>query len=237
LKYVDHITVPSAWEASFYSRKLGLPQSKFSVCHLGAYDRRSATSSERAPEVEPPETRYLFSGGRTDRDYATLLSAVAGTGIKTHVNTRPYIVRGLNIPNEVSLNDLMSGEEYVDAVTHASIVVVPLKAVDHAAGLSLILDAMMFGRPVICSDVPAAREYVIDSTTGILVPPGDVDALRKTIRSLASDPALCDHLGRAARTLYEERFTFAAFAQRSCEIIARATGVSSRLQPHQEPGP
>jgi glycosyltransferase involved in cell wall biosynthesis len=214
LRQIDHLTVPSESEAIHYSRTFGLPSRQVSVCHLGAYDLRA----HLPPAVTRPDaqerSRYLFSGGRTDRDYATLFDAVAGSGVRTIVNTRPYIVRGLRAPDEVKVNDLMSGAEYAVLVAYANAVIVPLRMVNHAAGLSMVLDAMALGRPVICSAIPAVRDYVVDGVTGILVPPGNVEAMRAAIAALYLDFDLSEEMGRAARARYEERFTFPAFALR-----------------------
>lgn len=221
LKHVDHLTVPSTWEASEYSRAFGLSNTQVSVCHLGAYDLLEALPLAASSLGAPQEDGYLFSGGRTDRDYRTLLGAIAGSGIRTVIATRSYIVQGLQIPREAQINDLLSGAAYAAAVAQAQAVIVPLKQVNHAAGLSLILDAMALGRPVICSDIPAVRDYIADGITGILVPPDNIEALRHAIAALRSDPARREEMGRAARAQYEEEFTFPMFARRVYDILTQ----------------
>lgn len=228
LRYVDHMTVPSEWEASYYTRMFGLPAERVSVCHLGAYDRWGGLPAVAASPDAEQGGPYLFSGGLTDRDYRTLLAAVAGSGIRTMIATRPYIGRRLPMPAEVKISDLLSGAEYAATVAGAQAVVIPLKPVNHAAGLSLALDAMALGRPVICSAIPAMRDYIEDGVTGLLAPPGDADALRAAIRCLLEHPAEAEAMGRAARRRFEERYTFEAFARRAYAILSDTVAAVSR---------
>jgi glycosyltransferase involved in cell wall biosynthesis len=65
--------------------------------------------------------------------------------------------------------------------------------------------AMLAGKPVISFDIGGARE-VVDSRTGVLLPPRDVEGLRQAIEKLAASPALRDALGAAGRELCRTRF-------------------------------
>ncbi len=65
--------------------------------------------------------------------------------------------------------------------------------------------AMLAGKPVISFDVDGARE-VVDSDTGILLPPKDTAGLTLAIQTLADAPPLRDRLGRTGRQRCRERF-------------------------------
>lgn len=69
------------------------------------------------------------------------------------------------------------------------------------------VEAMSFALPVITSAVGPAAEIVGDGATGLLVSPGDVDALRDAMARLIGDPAVARRLGDAGRTEFERRFT------------------------------
>ena len=60
-------------------------------------------------------------------------------------------------------------------------------------------EAMSHGVPVIAARIGALPGTVLDDTTGLLVPPGDVAALATAMRRLWDDPALCRRLGAAGR--------------------------------------
>ena len=58
------------------------------------------------------------------------------------------------------------------------------------------LEAMAAGRPVVCSRVGGLAYSVVDDRTGVLVPPGDPDALAAAIVRVVADCELRDRLGR-----------------------------------------
>ena len=62
-----------------------------------------------------------------------------------------------------------------------------------------LLEAMAAGRPVVATRVGGIGEVVTQGVDGMLVPPGDVLALRRAIGALLADDALAARVGRAAR--------------------------------------
>jgi glycosyltransferase involved in cell wall biosynthesis len=77
-----------------------------------------------------------------------------------------------------------------------------------------LLEAMAHGLPCIATDIPGNADLIRDRETGLLVRTGDADALARAMLELAADPALRERLGRAARTLVEERFDMGVIAAR-----------------------
>jgi 2-deoxystreptamine N-acetyl-D-glucosaminyltransferase/2-deoxystreptamine glucosyltransferase len=64
---------------------------------------------------------------------------------------------------------------------------------------SVLVEAMASGLPVVASAVGGIPEVVRDGRTGLLVPPGDVDALAAALDRLAADPGLRGRLAEGAR--------------------------------------
>jgi glycosyltransferase involved in cell wall biosynthesis len=62
-----------------------------------------------------------------------------------------------------------------------------------------VREAMAWGRPVVATAVGGLTDAVEDGVTGLLVPPGDVVALRAAIERLLGDPDLRARLGAAGR--------------------------------------
>lgn len=72
----------------------------------------------------------------------------------------------------------------------------------------VLTEAMACGKPVVAFAHSSNPEVVVSGETGILVPPGDVDAFAAAVAKLAADPALRGAMGAAGRKRVEERFTF-----------------------------
>lgn len=81
-------------------------------------------------------------------------------------------------------------------------------------GFGLVyIEAALHGVPSIGTTVGAVPETICDGETGLLVPPGDVDALAIAITRLRDNPDLCRQLGAAARARALARFTDAAMIE------------------------
>ena len=79
----------------------------------------------------------------------------------------------------------------------AQIFVLPSR---HEGMSNALLEAMMYGLPVIVTDAcQGLLEIIVHGDNGLVVPVDDPDALAAAITQLADDPALCQRLGAAAR--------------------------------------
>lgn len=63
---------------------------------------------------------------------------------------------------------------------------------------SVLLDAVMLGRPVVATHAGGIPEVIEDGTSGLLVPPGDPDALGAAIAAVLTDAAMRERLAAAA---------------------------------------
>jgi glycosyltransferase involved in cell wall biosynthesis len=64
---------------------------------------------------------------------------------------------------------------------------------------NVVLEAMAAATPVVATAVGGTRDAVVSGETGLLVPPGDTQALAIAIESLLGDPARRASLGAAAQ--------------------------------------
>ena len=69
-------------------------------------------------------------------------------------------------------------------------------------------EAMAHGRPVVASAVGGLLDLVVDGETGLLVPPGDADALRAGLARVLDDAQLRRSMGAAARKRAEEKLSW-----------------------------
>jgi rhamnosyl/mannosyltransferase len=94
-----------------------------------------------------------------------------------------------------------------------------LPSVERSEAFGLVLlEAMRFAKPVVASDIPGSGVgwVVKDDETGMLVPPGDAEALATALRQVGEAAALRERLGQAGR----ERFQRVFHIQRVADEIA-----------------
>jgi len=84
-------------------------------------------------------------------------------------------------------------------------------------GLTLI-EAMSAGAALVASRVGAAELVVEDGVTGMLTPPGDVEALVAALEPLMRDPASAAEMGLLGRARVLAKFSLEAEANRIAEV-------------------
>jgi mannosyltransferase len=87
-------------------------------------------------------------------------------------------------------------------------------------GLTLI-EAMSSGAALVASRAGAAEFVVEDGVTGVLTPPGDVDALVAALEPLMRDPASAAAMGERGRARVLEKFSLDAEARRIADVYRR----------------
>ena len=80
------------------------------------------------------------------------------------------------------------------------------------------LEYMMAGKAHICSNNGAQPEYVQDGVNGILVPPGDEQALTDAINRLLTDTATRSRMGTQAKKDFEDNLDYPAFYKKMTDL-------------------
>ena len=80
------------------------------------------------------------------------------------------------------------------------------------------LEYMMAGKAHICSDNGAQPEYVHNGVNGLLVPPGDVQALTDAINRLITDTASRSRMGTQAQKDFEDSLDYPVFYKKMTEL-------------------
>jgi starch synthase len=161
--------------------------------------------------TEPPEALYA---GRLSREKGVLELVEAARGLN------------LVVVGDGPLRDRVPGargfvahDELERLYERAAVVVCP----SHREGFGVVAaEAMAHGRPVVASAVGGLLDLVVDGETGILVPPGDVDALREALERLLGDAELRRRLGEAGRERIRARFSWDAVTQATIDLYERA---------------
>jgi glycosyltransferase involved in cell wall biosynthesis len=131
-------------------------------------------------------------------------------------------IRGAGLADRVRLDPPLTHDELPAAYAAANIVVVPSvrDAKGDRDGLpNVVLEALASGRAVVASGIAAIGSVVRDGETGLVVPPGDADALARALDSVAADAALRARLGAAGRALVERDFDLRACTARLARFL------------------
>jgi glycosyltransferase involved in cell wall biosynthesis len=88
-----------------------------------------------------------------------------------------------------------------------------------------VVEYMAAGTPVVSTRVGGVPEILTDGRNGLLIEPGDLDALVAGLRSLLADPELRRQLGEKARLTVEEGFSEAGMVDRVEALFKKTIGV------------
>jgi rhamnosyl/mannosyltransferase len=162
-----------------------------------------------------PRPMVLFVGRLVRyKGVEVLLRALAGSNVRASiVGDGP--LRGelealsgqLGLADRVHFFGSVAPEE-LTALYHASDVFV-LPSITRAEAFGMVqLEAMACGKPVVSTRLPSGVPWVNkDGVTGIVVEPGNADALARAIGTLLSDAQLRQRLGEAGRQRVASEFT------------------------------
>lgn len=152
---------------------------------VGALGRRKGTfdliEAMKQVHARHPTARLRLAGPpEFPHELPTLRSAIVEAGLEKVVE----------IVGECGPADLM--REFGQAQAYV------LPSYEEGLPMSL-LEAMAAGLPAVTTPVGAISEVVKDGVNGLVVEPGEVDALAERLSALLGDPLLREHLGSAAR--------------------------------------
>jgi glycosyltransferase involved in cell wall biosynthesis len=180
--------------------------------------------------LDDPQPRLLFLGdvarhkGVFDlaRAFARVASrfprsrlVLGGTGAIEEVGR---LAGRLGLPDRIECPGWLPTQRKRAELAGATMFVLP----SYLEGMPMaLLEAMSWGLPVIATAVGGIPEIITHEVNGILVPPGDIEALAAAIARLLGDSRLRQRLGAAARATIATRFPLATSIERLLEIYRR----------------
>ncbi len=191
-----------------------LPPDRFVFLAVGGIEPRKGTrhAFEALAEVKRrrgPIATLAIVGGHSFQDYTAYrdeaLAALPGLG--------------LVLGEDVVQLGTVADDELVGLYHAADALCFP--SVKEGWGL-VVLEAMAAGLPVLASDLPVFREYLVDGESALLPRAGDAGAIAAAMDRLIDDPQLRAHL-QAGGAQVLPRYTWAASAAAHQAIYAEAT--------------
>jgi glycosyltransferase involved in cell wall biosynthesis len=148
------------------------------------YDTRTLVAGfALAREMNPRLSLVLKGNGPDEGEIRRLVASMNLTGAVTFRERSPYT----DVPGDLRRADIFISTATSDGT--------PVS----------VLEAMSTGLPCIATRVGGVPEWIVDRENGLLIPPGDPEALSRAILSLAADPLLRGRLGARARETVRER--------------------------------
>jgi rhamnosyl/mannosyltransferase len=195
------------------------------------------------PAVDGPRRPTLLFVGRlvAYKGVDVLLRAMVGVPASLVLvgdgplrRTLEALAHELGVEDRVRFAGRVADVERLEWYGRADAVVLPSVSRQEAFGMVQV-EAMLSGRPVVSTSLPTGVPWVNrHGETGLVVPPGDVDALRGALVAISSDREARRRLGRAARAHALEHFTAArmcASFDALCRAVAGETAVAPQSQP------
>jgi rhamnosyl/mannosyltransferase len=132
------------------------------------------------------------------------------------------LTRQLGLPERITFLGGVSERERRLLLHACDVFVLPSIDRSEAFGIAQ-LEAMACGKPVVVSDLPTGIRLVNqDGVTGMLVPPGNPDALARALNQLLENDQLRAGLGKAARLRVEQEFTAERMIGRTLTVYDEA---------------
>ena len=175
-----------------------------------------------AEQPAPAAGDTVMSAGEDRfRDHTTLVAAVEqvrrtvpGATLELASSLPLHAPEGLVTVHTERLNGRIR-----ELYGRAAVVAIALHPTVTGSGLTVVLEAMASGRPLVVTDNPGVSDYVQHGETGLLVPPADADAMAAAIRALLLDEDMRVEMGRRAAAVARERFTTKVMARHLAELL------------------
>ena len=137
----------------------------------------------------PTDEGYVFCGGKTRRDFATLFEAVKGTDLPVKVVTTENsdirqhgsFLDMTAVPGNVEVVILDgSAEQFISYLAAARVVAMPISPEICGAGIGVYIMAMALRKCVVISEIPGTSD-TLPLGAAIIVPPENPVALREAL--------------------------------------------------------
>ncbi len=153
----------------------------------------------------------LLAAKRPSLRFCVVGGAILGSEGPYEADLRAYVQKNRVLRDRVYFaghqDDAYAWMDALDIVVHASF--------GEPFGLVLV-EAMALAKPLVATNVAGPTEIVVEGESGLLVPPGDANALAAALGRVLDEPGLAGHLSVEARAraqlFTEEKMTAHAAA-------------------------
>lgn len=206
-KYIDKFICFSQKECDYYSNLFNLPQSKFAFAPLGI---------ETYENIISEQGEYIFSSGRSNRDFDFLIDALKDTDYTVKIACDSYSTSKQH--ENIHIYHNCFGSDMMSMLAKCFCVVIPLKDEHISAGQLVILQAMQMGKPVIVTQSDGITDYLLHGKNGFIIHKTKEDLLQ-TIDRLRNDKDLYNSVSEFSKQYFLDHHTDTALGKKFGEII------------------
>ena len=212
LSGINKFVVHSTAEIGACSEWLGLPKERFDFVPL----QRPVAKLAISEDLDSP---FILSMGSAGRDYALLFQALEDLPYRTIVVAGKHALEGLKVPANVEIRRGLSLDECHALLQRARFSVTPIANTRTASGQVTLIDAMNYAKAQVVTRCPGSVDYVDHRKQALLIEPGDVDALKESLRELWEHDAFRKRLAENGRARMIAQFSDAAAGKRLGHIL------------------
>jgi glycosyltransferase involved in cell wall biosynthesis len=130
-------------------------------------------------------------------------------------------IKRLGLRNVIVIDKLLSREEVAELLNKADVLIQPLGdyGKPHMGVSTKLYEYQAVGKPIICCSAGQPAKYVKKTCSGIVVKPGDYEALAKAVLYLRNNPDLARELGKNGRKYVEKEASIDAVGLKIKEIF------------------
>lgn len=222
-RHLDRLVFDSELSKSeFLSTRPTIDAAKLGIVHTSVVVQDGVTATDVRTKFQIPDDCVIgMFHGRLDPEKGldTLLDAVALLKDKplrlvlVGRGSEEYTTHLKQLVNEYALSDMVIFAGFVHPVlpyVAAADFGILASTVQEGCPLSP-QEYMSQGHPVVVTNNGGQREYVSQGQNGLLVPPGDAQALAEAIARLVDDSALRQRLGKQAKADFDDHLNYAHF--------------------------
>lgn len=217
----------SCWHRAFYQSLVDRPDDDYPIVRCGVdtmtyqltpapgKQRLEVLSVGRLVEKKGMDVLIHSIGEIARAGGPSIRLRIAGDG--PQMEELRELVAALPPLAEVELLGDTDNDQVMELMSDADVFALPCrvtKSGDRDGIPVVLMEAMARGRCVISGDLETIRELIEHDRSGLMIPPGDQNALTQALIRLAHNRDLVDELGRAARERIVEEFDLSLNAAR-----------------------
>src|SRR5215831_26903 len=232
LRRANHVILHNDLLKLVFCRRYRLSPTRVHSVHLGVYDLLREWVCE--PIVEEDRTVLMF--GRLSPYKGLDVLYRAAPRIAERVPGVRFVVAGQPVPGYVPpppprlpndgqievLTEYISNTKLARLFQRATVIACPYR---DATQSGVALTGYAFGKPIVATRTGGLPEYVRDGETGLLVAPGDAEALGDALVRVLLDPQLKAGLQAGITSLRRDSLTWERAARQTLDAYDEVVGL------------